>query len=305
MKIIRSINEYKGGPSAVALGFFDGLHLAHMEIIGQTVAFDSRLEPLIFTMSGNPKEAARLLTGDMYADILHNAGVNCIVCPAFSYVKDMSPEQFVKDVLKDTLNAAVVFCGYNYRFGKNGAGDCHLLKQLCTEYGIKCQIISPVTYDGEPVSSSRIRECLFEGNAHMAAHLLGRPFCYDFTVISGNKLGRLMHTPTINQRFPSDFCVPKHGVYASCTVINNKVYSSVTNIGLRPTVGDEKSPLSETWIADFSGDLYGKNVRVYILQFLRPEQKFDGIDKLRKAILKDAEAAKFITEQIIKDYKII
>lgn len=190
-------------------------------------------------------------------------------------------------------------CGFNYRFGKNGGGDAELLKSLCSRYGIKCNITDEIFADGLPVSSTRIRLLLKEGDAEYAQRLLGRPFGYDFTVSEGNKIGRLMNTPTINQYFEDDFCIPKYGVYASIVKIEDKVYYGVTNIGVKPTVGSDV-PLSEIRIADFDGDLYGKKVPVFLLKFIRPEKKFESLDALRAQIISDGQSAKQISENYLK-----
>jgi len=299
LKIISDFNKAIKGEYAVALGIFDGLHIAHTAVIKNVCMTASSLIPAVFIFSDNFKGTDIILPEDMFLDYLEKIGIKTVFKYKFSDVKDLSPEEFVKDILIGKFNAKAVSCGFNYRFGKNGDGNCADLKKLCQNFNINCTVSDEVDIDGEPVSSTRIRSLLKEGNVETAQKLLGRPFCYDFTVEEGNKIGRLMDTPTINQYFPKDFCIPKYGVYASLVKIKNKIYYGVTNIGVKPTVGSSL-PLSETWIADFDGDLYGKQVSVFLLKFIRPEKKFDSLDLLRSQILSDGVSAKNIAEEYLK-----
>lgn len=148
-----------------------------------------------------------------------------------------------------------------------------------------------VDFCGLPVSSTRIRAALEQGRPEEANAMLGRPFCYDFTVVGGDRRGRKLGAPTINQFFPSGFVVPKFGVYASKTLVEGRYHPSVTNIGMRPTIGTQ-SLRSETYIMDFSGDLYGQNIEVSLLHFLRGEVRFESLDALRAQIAADAQAAR-------------
>lgn len=170
-------------------------------------------------------------------------------------------------------------------------GDAALLARLCGERGIEAVTVPPVEVDGRPVSASRIRRLIEAGEVKEAARLLGRPFTLDFNVVGGQKLGRLLGTPTINQPLPAHFVRPRFGVYASSVEVDGRVTHGVTNIGVRPTVGAD-APLAETWIADFTGDLYGKAVPVSLVQFLRPEQKFESVEELQRQILRDGREAR-------------
>ena len=174
------------------------------------------------------------------------------------------------------------------------------MREFCESSQIECKIIPPVTYEKAIISSSRIRKCLYDGDVQRAGAMLGRLFSYSFEVVSGRRLGRKLGTPTINQYFPENFLIPHYGVYASVTDIHGTKYHSVTNIGIKPTVGWHR-PLSETWIPDFSGDLYGQCIRVSLVAFMRGECKFNSVEELKAAILRDAANSKSLTADYIRN----
>lgn len=284
--------------TAVALGSFDGLHRGHMSVIVCTADFERKcgLSPHVLLFDNHPmliirgSAPDRILQDSLRDKILESGGFETDVIP-FIYIKDMSSREFFEKIIIGKLNAGAVCCGWNYRFGKGGEGDCETLSALCEEYGILLKIVPHVDYDGEPISSTRIRKAVENGDIPLANAMLGREFCYKSTVVSGHQRGRLIGAPTINQHFDKNFVLPKRGVYASITVVEGKEYPSVTNIGLRPSFENEDFR-SETCILGFSGDLYGQDIEVRLLEYLRDEIKFDGMEKLSEQIEKDAEKSK-------------
>lgn len=284
------------GSRCVALGLFDGLHLGHMAVIDKTIeqAGALCLVPLVFTFTparGAPEsKGGCLLSFDMMSTLLESRGVREIACPDFDDFRDLSPRQFVRDVLCLRLGAGRVVCGYDFRFGKNAAGDVDALRSLCAESGIGVDVVPAVLADGAPAASRRIRALVESGDMPCAARLLGRPFTIDFPVVHGRGLGRGMGLPTINQPFPPSFVLPRLGVYATRTQLGGGTYSSVTNVGVKPTVGSD-TVLAETYIQGFSGDLYGECVQVRFFAFLRPERAFPDLSALQKAIRADAQQA--------------
>lgn len=285
---------------AVALGIFDGVHLGHRAVISRATGMElpdgTRATAAVFTFVQPPwalpkDSGCELLTDSRKAAVLESLGVEELIQTDFETVRDLSPRAFVEDFLHAVLHARRVCCGFNYRFGKGGAGDAAALRMLCAPLGIEVEVVPPVLVDGEPVSASRIRRAVEAGEVEEAARLLGRPFTLDFPVVGGQKLGRLLGTPTINQPLPPHFVRPRFGVYAVSVEAGGRVSHGVTNIGVRPTVGSE-GPLAETWISDFQGDLYGRNVPVTLVKFLRPERKFDSVEALQKQILLDGKAAR-------------
>lgn len=281
--------------TAVALGSFDGLHRGHMSVIACTADFEREcgLSPHVLLFDAHPmlviKGSApeRILQDSLRDEILATAGVETTIIP-FIYIKDMTCREFFEKILIGRLNAGAVCCGWNYRFGKGGEGDCETLKALCEEYGIMLKILPHVDFDGEPISSTRIRKAVENGEIPLANAMLGREFRYKSTVVSGHQRGRLIGAPTINQHFDKNFVLPKKGVYASVTVVDGKEYPSVTNIGLRPSFENEDFR-SETCILGFAGDLYGQDIEVRLIEYLRDEIRFDSMEKLSEQIEKDAK----------------
>lgn len=292
------------GELAAALGSFDGLHLGHRQVIGNTLSAPG-LRPAVITFQQNPsfslqkKPVPLLTTNEQKLALLEEMGVEVVYLLPFDRIRDMEPEDFV-EALYRVCRIRALSCGFNFRFGKNGRGDAGLLKELCREKGIELSVTPPVSVAGETVSSTRIRACLEQGDVQQAGQLLGRPFGYDFEVTHGRQLGRTWGTPTINQPFPAGYVLPRFGVYASLVEVEGQKYYGVTNIGVKPTVGSDCA-LSETWIPEFSGDLYGKKVPVELLDFIRPERKFDSLEQLKNEILENGVLARKIAEREWKD----
>ena len=294
------------GRGAVALVFFDGLHIGHAAVVSRTLSYQQEgLCPCVFTFTmdgGHPaaKSTANALTTERQKEqLLESWGVRLVLCPDFSEFHAMEPESFVDEILVRRLNANAACCGEDFRFGKKAAGDVGQLAALCQARGIRLDVVPPVTFEGERVSSTRIRHLLGEGRVADANRMLGRAFGYDFTVVRGKQLGRKLDSPTINQRLPDGFVPLRHGVYASVSFAGGAWHPSVTNIGLRPTVEDTTAVNSETYICGFSGDLYGARVEVRLLAFLRPEQRFPSVEALRARIHADAEASVPIAEEYL------
>jgi len=285
-----------GQPSAVALGTFDGLHKGHLAVISSAVAFrEEGLAPCVLLFDKHPQTVisgrapAEILTDSLKKKALDKMGV-CYFTVPFEDVRNLTAGEFFEDVLLKKMNARAVCCGYDYRFGHDGAGDAVLLKELCTASRIKCSITPAVSFAGEPISSTRIREAIVNGDVENANKMLGRAFSYNFEVAAGEKLGRLLGTPTINQHFPEGFVVPKNGVYISKALVEGSWHAAVTDIGMRPTF-DSSELRSETCIMNFSGNLYGQQVEVGLLKYLRPEKKFSSLATLSRQIKLDIQKA--------------
>lgn len=305
MDVIRHTDEIKtyinGRKTAVALGAFDGLHIGHRAVIEK--ALQSGFMPVVFTFWDNPAEALTgtcryLTTVEEKLRVLESWGVRAVVMPDFKAVAGWEPERFLK-MLHTELCAGLVSCGADFSFGKKAAGNVALLSNFCEENGIELKITDAVLYKGERVSSTRIRNAMERGDMEDVTMMLGRPFSFEFEVVHGNHLGRTIGIPTINQTLPEKFILPRFGVYASAVHVEGNVYCGVTNVGVKPTVGSEKA-LSETWMPDFSGDLYGKTLRLELLGFIRDERKFPSLEALRSVIEENAVTAKEIYAQYMK-----
>lgn len=278
----------------LALGTFDGLHLGHKKVLlSDTSEYDEKIA-LMFTehpqktLSG--KTPGELITDSKRKALLKEWGY----IPEFldfSEISSLSPEDFVDEILVGKFKATALCCGFNYRFGKGAKGDVSLLKQLCAEREIKFTVCNEVDFDEAPISSTRIRECVKNGDIRTANKMLGRYFSYNFDVVHGDARGRTLGSPTINQFFSKDFTVAEYGVYASFTIVDGKKYISVTNIGVRPTIKGGSEKRSETNIIGFEGDLYGQNIEVFLVEKLRGEMTFNSLDELSACISADREKA--------------
>lgn len=295
MQVIKSIEMYTSTEeTSIALGTFDGVHIAHAAVIKEAV--NSEYVPAVFTFNQSPsgvingEKVSSLATAATKEKLISDFGVKLFFCPSFLDFKDMSAEDFVK-ILKEKLHAKKIICGFNFRFGAGAKGNPQVLKELCKSFDIELKVIAPVICEGAPVSSTRIRAHIENGELDKARELLGHDFSYEFEVTEGNHLGATWDIPTINQVFPNNFIQPKHGVYASKTIIDGEEYKSITNVGYKPTIGSD-SVSSETNIFDFTGDLYNKSVTVVLKFFIRPERKFEDIQELKRAIHNDIDYVK-------------
>jgi riboflavin kinase/FMN adenylyltransferase len=298
MEIIKADENIKiSEPSAVALGFFDGVHLGHIEVI--TAAKNYGLKTVVVSFEQHPDEVLkdktvlRLMTNEQKEQALEDLGVDVLIYLNFLKIKELSPEKFIVDILKKQLNARAVFCGFNYKFGKDATAGIQELEQFGRHYDFKVKRLPPVNNNNIPVSSTCIRVLIEKGEIEKANILLGRPFSINFEVIHGRKLGRSLGTPTINQSFPLWLIKPRFGVYATTAIIAGKHLPAVTNVGTKPTVASHGSDkvLAETYIPNFNEDLYGKTITVEFIRFIRDEMKFDNIEELKTQIFKDIEKA--------------
>ena len=276
--------------AVLCLGNFDGVHRGHQRLFDCARKIKDANEGACtcvwtFTSLARPGFSVPCLT-DMSAklSLFADYGLDYAVFEEFSDVCDMSASDFVSSYLSKDLKAGGVVCGFNFRFGKGGEGDCDLLTQLAGENGISSTVVDAVVSGGEVISSTLIREYIAKGDISGAADFLGHPFFIEFPVIHGKELGRTLGIPTINQAFPEGHIIPCMGIYACTCYVNGDIYLGVANVGVRPTVSDEGTVNCETHIINYSGDLYGKKIKVEFYERLREEMKFDSVDALRRQI---------------------
>ena len=271
----------------VLLGNFDGVHIGHRALINKGVSLAKENGLICAVWTFDSLASPYLSSVDERSELFYSLGVDEVVLSSFASVRDMSAEDFVKNILKDKLNAKICVCGYNYSFGKGGKGTPMQLKSLCAEYGIDVFVLDEVLSFGEKISSSRIRELLSNGEAEKANVLLGRNFVISGMVVCGAGLGRTVGMPTANIDVENGRCLPSNGVYATACIIDGKRYPSITNIGLRPTMNDGRGRSIESYILDFKTDIYGKEIKLEFLSFLREEKKFESIADVKSAVQND------------------
>ena len=284
------------GPLHLALGVFDGVHVGHQAVIKRAVdaaAIDEG-KSFVVTFSPHPirviapekAPASLLATLDEKAAVLKALGVDGLLVIHFDMAfASMAAEEFVRKLCAGNVRTIAV--GEDWRFGSNRSGDVAMLHRMGGELGFQLEAVPPVMWDGERISSTRIRQAIRDGNFTAAGEMLGRPYELSGIVIEGRKLGREIGFPTANLRL-GERQLPADGVWA---VRVKGQWDGVANLGMSPTVnGSER--LLEVHLFDFSGDLYGKELRVSFGKFLRPERKFGSVEELREQIGRDAEEAR-------------
>lgn len=285
----------------VALGNFDGFHLGHQAVVGRAIA-RARGEgrpALVATFDPHPvryfKPDAphfRLTTLDQRQDLFAAAGADAMIVFRFDKaLASLSAEAFVHERLVAAIGAAGVVTGQDFTFGKGKAGNAVVLRTLAEEHGIVAEAVAPVTLQGEPVSSSRIRAALQQGDCALAARLLTRPFSIRGVVQHGDKLGRTLGYPTANVALDR-YVRPRYGIYAvRGRLADGRTLAGAANLGIRPSF-DPPKELLEVFFFDFSGDLYGQEIDVELIAFLRPEAKFDSLAALSAQMDRDCAEAR-------------
>ena len=285
-------------PCVLALGFFDGVHRGHRQLLEAAICEARALgvRSGVFTFADNAaspyKSRARLGESDERLRLLAECGVDDIYLADFAEIASTTPEDFVKKTLQERLCVKSAVCGFNFRFGKDAIGDASLLRRLMKAAGGDAIVLPPVFFKESPISSSAIRTALEEGDIESANAMLGRIFSINFPVLHGKCLGRSIGAPTINQYFPNGFILPAYGVYHCECLVDGILYPAVTNVGVRPTVVDNDAVSCETHIIGYRGWLYGKRIRVFFLRRLRPEIKFASVEELKAQISKDIDEVK-------------
>ncbi|HEY1305571.1 MAG TPA: bifunctional riboflavin kinase/FAD synthetase [Vicinamibacterales bacterium] len=279
----------------LALGNFDGLHRGHLKIIERVRrgAAEHGGTPMAMTFDPHPPRVVRpdkapplLMTKSQRLDALHGAGIKCVAVVRFTHeLSTWDPETFVRSVLVDWLRVSEVWVGANFLFGHGRSGNFSVMRTLGQRYGFRADKIDPVRYKDFVVSSTRIRRLIAEARVDEAGALLGHPYFIDGTIVEGRRRGRELGFPTANLATDNEL-IPPYGVYATTTTIDGTVHAGITNIGVRPTFG-ENTVTVETHLLRFSGDLYGKRVRLGFVQRLRDERRFEDVDALRAQVEAD------------------
>ncbi|MGN1305255.1 MAG: riboflavin biosynthesis protein RibF [Oscillospiraceae bacterium] len=290
---ITSTDAVINSQTAVAAGLFDGVHLGHRAVIDKAadIARENKdISAAVFTfdtatVTSKGDGLGCILNREDKLSMLEQLGAEYVYSPDFGSFKEYTAERFVREVLHEKMRAKYVVCGTDFRFGKNASGNVETLKALGKECGITVITVPPVSEkNGRKISSSHIRELISDGQIREVNALLGYEYFFTLPVISGNRIGRTIDFPTINQRLGTERILPKFGVYASRAKVGENTYFGVTNIGVKPTVSESGDVLAETYMIGFDGDIYGEKVKLSLAEFIRPEVKFGGIDELKAQI---------------------
>jgi riboflavin kinase/FMN adenylyltransferase len=288
-------------PTVLTLGVFDGLHLGH-QLIMRTVVERARAAsavPTVVTFDPHPRailhpESAPplLQTFDQKVEAFGVMGIEQTIVVQFTReFAQIRADDFLRDVVSARLQAREVYLGRGFAFGYGREGNIDLLRRVSERLGFHADEVAEVRLRGQRISSSRVRALLSEGRVNLARCMLGRPYGVEGRVVRGEERGRTLGFPTANLR-PQNRVIPRHGVYVTATLIEGAWRRSVTNVGLRPTFETTTAePSVETFVINWSGDLYGDVVRVRFLHRLRDERKFASVDELKNQIERDRQRA--------------
>ena len=304
MQVLRSISELAGlpGPLFLAIGVFDGVHLGHQAVISTSArhAKEEGGTPVVVTFDPHPakvlrpKDAPHLITATQHKiALIRDLGVGHLLVLHFDRTfAATAPEDFVGQLVTHSRPLKEICVGHEWSFGKGRAGNLALLKQLGLTHNFNVVGVEAVTVNGEVVSSTAIRKAVAEGNLVKATQMLGREYTILGTVIAGEKLGRKLGFPTANLSAHSEQ-FPPNGVYVIEARRSGTLHRGVANLGYRPTVSGEKPErLLELHLFDLDRDIYGEEVEVRFLRYLRPEQKFENLETLKAQIARDVEQAR-------------
>jgi len=267
MRLIKETTDISLKGITIALGYFDGVHIGHKKLIEEIVysAKKHNTSSCVWSFSNRPENILKdnfdiknITTIEDKAEIFQDLGVDIFFIEDFTKVKDLSPIEFIENILIKKFSPRLIVCGFNFRFGKNGLGDAQLLKDYFKNTETKVKIISPISVENTVVNSTGIRKLIENGDMETAALHLGHQFFINLTVDKGNKIGTKIGFPTINQKIPINHIVPQKGVYAVSCYINDEPYLGVCNIGNKPTLSNSEALTSETHILNFNQKLYGE-----------------------------------------------
>lgn len=300
MKVINSQLTYDLTRGVyIALGSFDGLHKGHLSLLSEVKRLAKENDGIsaVFTFSKHPLEeicpekAPKLIMENSYKlNILEKENIDIVIMKDFNekFMKQ-HPEDFIKMLLNE-FNVKGIVVGFNNKFGYKNSGDVELLEQLQSRYGYKLSVLKPKTYKDKVISSTRIRNSICLGNVAEARDMLARPYSLEGEVVHGKKLGRTIGFPTANIEVSKKLVIPKKGVYYTNVLYNNKIYRAITSVGNNPTVNGDTLTI-EPFILDFNKNIYGEKIRIFFLQYMRDEKKFDSIDALVEQLKYDANCA--------------
>lgn len=301
MEIIENTLEFQlNRNTAVAMGKFDGLHVGHRKLLGRILEQRDRgLAPCVFTFEPSPAVFFGLSDGKELMNrwekrrAFEEMGVEVLI--EFPMTKEsaaMPPDIFIQEILVRRLKCAYVAAGEDVSFGSRGAGDAELLCRMGAQCGYETQIIEKIKVHGQEVSSTYVRNCVESGRMEEAAQLLGTPYTVRGEVCHGAGKGAIFGMPTANIPFPEERLSPPFGVYFSRVLYGGNSYAAISNVGCKPTVTDAGRVGVETYLYDFEGNLYGKDIAVQLMAFHRPEQRFESVDALKRQLRADREAGR-------------
>lgn len=302
MRIIENTIEFElHQASAITIGKFDGIHLGHQKLLEKVMEKKSLgVQTVVLTFNPSPgefflgKKMKELSTREEKRTFFRNMGIDVLIeFPLNKDTADMEPLKFLQEILVNKMKVSYIIAGKDLSFGREGKGDSEFLLQYAKQYHYKIDFIEKVCISGVEISSTLVREEIKKGNMRQARRLIGDAYTVSGIVQHGNKIGRTIGMPTVNLMPPYEKLLPPNGVYFSeIEVEDNRLYG-ITNIGYKPTISNTNALGVETYIYDFSKDVYGKFITVRLLDFKRPEEKFDSITSLKEQMAKDISEGRY------------
>lgn len=290
----------------IALGSFDGLHLGHLSLVRKvkSLAEENNGKSIVFTFKNHPRtfininnKIELIMTNEEKINVLQKEDIDILAFKDFDEkIMKMMSDEFIKWLCK-TYNVKGIVVGFNFKFGYKNLGDVELLKKFEEEYRYKLYVMEPFKSEGKTISSTTIRKELVDGNVRKAFNMLSRPYMLSGKVIDGKKLGRTIGFPTANLEINKQKVIPKKGVYYTNVKINEKIFKGITSVGNNPTVNGQELTV-ETYILDFSNNIYGKEINIYFIDRIRDEIKFNDIHELIEQLKKDKKFAEENSEVI-------
>lgn len=310
MNIFRNIDEIKFDKLTVlTLGTFDGIHLGHQQIIKRVIecSEENKLRNLIITFHPHPRKVINpemqlklLTTNEEQINILEKLGVqNLFIINFTKEFSQLTPDEFIKNYLVDKIGLSRIVIGYDHHFGKGRGGDVEFLLAAGKKYDFEILQIQPFIIDDEPVSSTKIRAALEAGDINKVNKMLGRYYSFSGVVVEGDKRGRELGYPTANIKLSDeDKMLPQIGIYAVLVEIDGIEHKALLSIGKRPTFYNDGKVVPEVYIYDFNNDIYGKEIKVNLIQKLRGEEKFNSAEELIRQMNIDKENGLKVLNQI-------
>lgn len=306
MKVYHSIVDFSAKNPVVTIGMFDGVHAGHRAILqqlekskkqcdGESVLLTFWPHPRVFF--GKTDGFSTLTTIEEKLRLLEQTGLDaCVVLPFSKEFASLSPEEYIQKILVDGLKARKIVIGYDHKYGKNGLGTFDLMKQFGRVYNFEVEEINAFSFNSDAVSSTKIRHFLGEGNIEMANQYLSYNYFIQGSIIHGSQIGRTIGFPTANIHIENEYkMIPANGVYAGYSIVDDKKYKAVINIGHNPTISENNKTSIEVHLIDFQQDLYNETLQVSFMYRLRDEQKFESLDALKNAIQRDVDCVRKMT----------
>ena len=286
--------------TAIALGNFDGVHIGHQQLIKKLINISKLrgLKSSVLLFKNHTRTLVDsvgpllLSTFEQKSRFIENLGIDIVYNMPFNDdIRKLSPDEFFVEILINRLNVKTIVVGIDYRFGYKASGDTNTLLKLGEKYGVEVIIFNPIYFEGNIVSSSRIRQSILNGDMNKANQMLGRDYSIIGKVVKGKELGSKLGFPTANIVPEINYVIPKYGVYSTETIVDNKIYLSATSVGYNPTFA-ENSIKIESHIIDFNKNIYNRNIELLFIEYLRDEIKFDSVDLLKEQVFADIDSIK-------------